>query len=99
MGFNAGLRFFMVMIIFALIVNTIMAIYIDGMGKDLQTSTAPKPGDHFTSAGPMQLLSTLGTLLTSIFVLAGFIGFLVQLTKPDSTYTGQTYTESYMRRY
>ncbi len=93
------MRYLFMMIIFAMVVETMMFVFIDAMGGDLMVSIGPKPTDKFTSTSPLQNLAILGHLLTSIFLVAGFIGFFTQITKPESTYTGQTYTQSFTRRY
>lgn len=91
MSFASGLRFAFQMIIFAMITEFIAFIFVDAMGAQFHTFLEPAAYMTFNAMGVggqqtvLYQIAILMHLLTTIFVIGGFVGMFMQAAKPESS--------------
>jgi hypothetical protein len=90
MAFSAGLRFLFTMIIFAMITEFIAFVFVDAMGAQFHTFLEPAAYATFNAMGVggqqtvLYQIAILMHLLTTIFLISGFVGMFIQAAKPES---------------
>lgn len=79
------------MVLLALIVETAMATIMDIWGTQAQQTMAPAPGTVLSNGDPaydgtsiLAQLQLYGHYMTAFILLAGIIGMIIQMFKPES---------------